>query len=56
MSGKNVATTRLCHPYDFGNYVATARLRVNVPASSGHAGLMGLHREGSQPLRDGRMG
>jgi len=28
MSGKNVATTRLCHSYDFGNYVATARLRV----------------------------
>jgi len=27
MSGKNVATARLCHPYDFGNYVATARLR-----------------------------
>jgi len=34
MSGKNVATTRLCHAYDFGNYVATARLRVTVVLSS----------------------
>ena len=28
MSGKNVATTRLYHPCDFGNYAATAPLRV----------------------------
>jgi len=30
MSGKNVATARLCHPYNFGNYVATARLKANM--------------------------